>query len=127
MTIPPPGKGRANRRFQWTEGPRRFVDWSTWGKEPHITDLALVSRRQEAGRRYALAVAELEASLVELGALDGITAARPADHVLATFGANPPDALPELRHREFCASAPGKLAAKVLRRRDEILNEASRP
>lgn len=97
-----------NRTTGWRQPP-----------DPPPPSAALIEQRKAAGAAYAASVSALEAAIIELAALDGLGA---TDNGLATFQCNPPDALPELRHREFLPRAPSRLQAKVRRRRDEIAN-----
>lgn len=79
-----------------------------------------VAQRQAAGKRYAAAVSDLHAALVELAALDALApSGTPADS-LNSFAASQPESLPELRHREFVPSVPTKIRAAVTARRAEL-------
>jgi hypothetical protein len=74
--------------------------------------------RQAAGERYAAAVAELHAALAELAVMDSLVGGD--DITKLTFGAWQPEALPDLRHREFVPTVP-KIRELVAERRAELL------
>jgi hypothetical protein len=83
--------------------------------------------RSKAGKRYAAAVGELQESLVDLAALETLLAHQRKSIAtdgkapnLLTFGADAPDNVPGLRHREFVPSPPSKLKVAIAARAEEI-------
>lgn len=78
----------------------------------------LASRHPGAGKRYAAAVDELIAALVDLAAIER---ALPADP-LQSFEADVPDQFPALRHRQFVPTLPKSIRALVQQRAAEISN-----
>lgn len=89
------------------------------------------ARRAEAGARYAAACTELREAMVDLAATDSLQ--QPSGPVVTgdegrpyTFAAaNLPDALPDLRHREFQPNPPKGLRDARAARKAELLAPAS--
>lgn len=80
--------------------------------------------RKVAGERYAAAAAALKEALVELAAIEGATPGVSGDDVPRYgFAAHQPDALPELRHREFLPHPPQGIREAVSLRRAALLAE----
>ena len=80
----------------------------------------LITQRATAGSRYANAVAELQASLIDLAALDRVLEAVGGTKPIRTFAVTT-DELPwHLVHPEFAPRAPLSLQASV-RARGETL------
>jgi hypothetical protein len=80
---------------------------------------SLDAMRQDAGRRYAAAVAELLEAYADLATVEGDLADPDGRR---TFGAHLalPDALPALRHREFVPALPKDLAETIAARRAQL-------
>lgn len=89
-------------------------------KNPRTEDLHrgfLSQMRERAGKRYADAVSELRASIVDLASVENVLADDPKvpENIRheRTFSSFQPDALPELRHQGFVPSAPSRIRDDV--------------
>lgn len=89
-------------------------------EEAVMADRKLLKLHQEAGRRYAAACTELRAAMVDLAAIESAL----PPHPLQTFEATVPDALPDLKHREFVPSPPQGIRAAVAGRRLQLVTAA---
>lgn len=80
---------------------------------------ALLAHHAAAGARYAAAVAEVHASLIELAAAERLMPSAPEQ----SFEAWQPDAIADLRHRQFVPSPPHSIRAAVDARRITLAAE----
>jgi hypothetical protein len=87
----------------------------------------LKTARATAGSRYSAAIAELQAALVDLAALDAALANKnvnPGFQEHATYGIRKlPPSLYDFEHAEFAPSLRARLADQIVAARDTYITE----
>lgn len=107
--VPRMGASLTDQIGRWSRSP------ATKRKDPPMPKPDLSKARAAAGARYAKACAELQESMIDLAAIDGLAADGDS-----RFAASCPDVLGDLRHREFQPHPPQGLRAAVVERRERL-------